>query len=334
MKKYHYFLLFAYSTLVICAIVLIVLNSLSISLRSIFSNIWILEQFFFSLIFSIFSVSILLLFIWMLIDERSKRSINQNLRKILNNQKIKVETDSEIDSNLIRLSQKMSQISVHLQSSKNERILNSQEIVKQERKRIARDLHDTVSQELFASSMILSGLSHNLSAFSTDDLSLQLKTVEEMLQHAQNDLRILLLHLRPVELENRSLLDGLGMILKELIDKSELEVVFEENIGMLSKMIEDNIFRIAQEFISNTLKHARATCLEVYLYQTETEIQLKMIDNGIGFNIDDVTDLSYGLKNIKDRVEDLAGNLKLISSLNHGVSMEIHIPILERKTAK
>lgn len=162
-------------------------------------------------------------------------------------------------------------------------------------------------------------------------LKLQLTTVEELLQNAQNDLRILLLHLRPTELENRSLSEGFDMILKELTDKSNIEVVYQKDIGQLPKTIEDNIFRIAQEFISNTLKHAKATRLEVYLNQTETELQLKMIDDGIGFDMDEVHDLSYGLKNIEDRVDDMAGTVKFLSQKDKGVSMDIRLPLVKEE---
>ncbi|MDO4635326.1 MAG: sensor histidine kinase [Streptococcus sp.] len=328
MKRYHYLLLFIYSSMVVCSLVLIIFNSLDIGIEILTKDFLLTEQFFFSIIFSIFSITILLLFIWMLIDERSKRSINLNLRLILNNQKIKVENDSEINNNIIRLSKKMEHISTNLQNNKNERILNTQEVVKKERKRIARDLHDTVSQELFASSLVLSGLSQTVSTLNSDDLVSQIKIVEKMVQHAQNDLRILLLHLRPVELENKSLLQGLRMILNELVDKSELDVVFNQNLTQLPKNIEDNIFRIVQEFISNTLKHSKASKIEIYILQSKSELQLKMLDNGIGFNIDQTINLSYGLKNIKDRVDDLAGTLKILTSEGGGVSMEIRIPIL------
>ncbi len=221
-----------------------------------------------------------------------------------------------------------------LQSKENSRILKSQEIVKQERKRIARDLHDTVSQDLFAASMVLSGIAQNVSQLDVDQVGSQLLAVEEMLQHAQNDLRILLLHLRPVELENKTLSEGFRMILKELTDKSDIEVVYHESILTLPKKIEDNIFRIGQEFISNTLKHSQASRLEVYLNQTENELQLKMIDNGIGFDMDSVYDLSYGLKNIEDRVEDLAGNLQLLSQPGKGVAMDIRLPLVNQSEDK
>lgn len=331
MKKQHYLFFLFYSSVIILFIIFIVLNSLGLKLRTLLKDFWVAEQFAFSVFFLILSITVLLLLLWMILDDNSKRSINQNLRRILNNQPIKTDQDNEINLNLTRLSKKMNHLTTSLQNTENSRILNSQEIVKQERKRIARDLHDTVSQELFASSMILSGVSQSLDHLDKKQLKLQLTTVEELLQNAQNDLRILLLHLRPTELENRSLSEGFDMILKELTDKSNIEVVYQKDIGQLPKTIEDNIFRIAQEFISNTLKHAKATRLEVYLNQTETELQLKMIDDGIGFDMDEVHDLSYGLKNIEDRVDDMAGTVKFLSQKDKGVSMDIRLPLVKEE---
>lgn len=328
MKKNDYFLFLLYAAVIIFAIIFVVLTSLNINIWKLFSNIWVLEHFLFTVVLLTFSIAVLLLLLWYILDDNSKRHINQNLRRILNNQSIRVVEDSEININLARLSKKMSHLTTSLQNTENSRILNGQEIVKQERRRIARDLHDTVSQELFASSMILSGLSQNLTQLPQEQLQDQLKVVEEMLQHAQNDLRILLLHLRPIELENKSLSEGFDMILKELTDKSNIEVVYRKNIDKLPKKVEDNVFRIGQEVISNTLKHSKATRLEVYLNQTENELQLKMVDNGIGFDMDESHDLSYGLKNIKDRVDDLGGTLQLLSQPDKGVSMDIRLPLV------
>ncbi|MCC9749863.1 sensor histidine kinase, partial [Streptococcus agalactiae] len=287
MKKHHYFLAFFYGSVIIFAICFVIIDSLGVNLVHLYqtSRLWLIEQLIFSIFFLSLAVTILLLLTWFLLDDNSKRQINHNLRRILNNQSINVTDDgTEISTNIQRLSKKMNLMTASLQSKENSRILKSQEIVKQERKRIARDLHDTVSQDLFAASMVLSGIAQNVSQLDVDQVGSQLLAVEEMLQHAQNDLRILLLHLRPVELENKTLSEGFRMILKELTDKSDIEVVYHESILTLPKKIEDNIFRIGQEFISNTLKHSQASRLEVYLNQTENELQLKMIDNGIGFD--------------------------------------------------
>lgn len=337
MKKHHYFLAFFYGSVIIFAICFVIIDSLGVNLVHLYqtSRLWLIEQLIFSIFFLSLAVTILLLLTWFLLDDNSKRQINHNLRRILNNQSINVTDDgTEISTNIQRISKKMNLMTASLQSKENSRILKSQEIVKQERKRIARDLHDTVSQDLFAASMVLSGIAQNVSQLDVDQVGSQLLAVEEMLQHAQNDLRILLLHLRPVELENKTLSEGFRMILKELTDKSDIEVVYHESILTLPKKIEDNIFRIGQEFISNTLKHSQASRLEVYLNQTENELQLKMIDNGIGFDMDSVYDLSYGLKNIEDRVEDLAGNLQLLSQPGKGVAMDIRLPLVNQSEDK
>ncbi|HEN7300325.1 TPA: sensor histidine kinase [Streptococcus agalactiae] len=337
MKKHHYFLAFFYGSVIIFAICFVIIDSLGVNLVHLYqtSRLWLIEQLIFSIFFLSLAVTILLLLTWFLLDDNSKRQINHNLRRILNNQSINVTDDgTEISTNIQRLSKKMNLMTASLQSKENSRILKSQEIVKQERKRIARDLHDTVSQDLFAASMVLSGIAQNVSQLDVDQVGSQLLAVEEMLQHAQNDLRILLLHLRPVELENKTLSEGFKMILKELTDKSDIEVVYHESILTLPKKIEYNIFRIGQEFISNTLKHSQASRLEVYLNQTENELQLKMIDNGIGFDMDSVYDLSYGLKNIEDRVEDLAGNLQLLSQPGKGVAMDIRLPLVNQSEDK
>ncbi|BAQ24892.1 sensor histidine kinase [Streptococcus troglodytae] len=329
MKKKTILMIFLYAAVTIISIVFVIINSLNLDLKSLLADWLVLEQFILSLLAAFISLTFLLLLVWMILDDNSKRHLNQNLKRILLNQAITQEDDTELGKNVNRLSHKMQQLTNNLQKTENAYIASSQEIVKKERKRIARDLHDTVSQELFASSMILSGVSHNLDQLEKKQLQTQLLAIEDMLNNAQNDLRVLLLHLRPTELEGKTLSEGLAMILRELTDKSNIEVVYKEDIGKLPKTIESNFFRIAQEFISNTLKHAKASHLEVYLYQTSSEVQLKMVDDGIGFDMDVVRDLSYGLKNIEDRVNDLAGTVKFLSAENKGVVMDIHVPIMK-----
>ncbi|MFV8213910.1 sensor histidine kinase, partial [Streptococcus pluranimalium] len=146
--------------------------------------------------------------------------------------------------------------------------------------------------------------------------------------NAQNDLRVMLLHLRPTELEGRSLKQGLEMIVQEIQDKSTITVTFKTNLKTLPKLIEDHLFRIVQEFISNTLKHAKADHLDIYLHQTERSVQLKMIDNGVGFDVEEAKKISYGLKNMEDRVTDMAGSFQMISAPNQGVTMTIVLPLV------
>ena len=102
----------------------------------------------------------------------------------------------------------------------------------------------------------------------------------------------------------------------------------QEAFQAFGSWVGKHLFRIAQEIISNTLRHAHAKHLDVYLIQSETELQLKMTDDGVGFVQDEEQELSYGLANIQERVEDLAGTLKIRSAPNKGVAIDIRIPLL------
>ena len=100
--------------------------------------------------------------------------------------------------------------------AENHSLAREEEIIEKERKRIARDLHDTVSQELFAAHMILSGVNQQALKLDREKMQTQLQSVTAILETAQKDLRVLLLHLRPVELEQKSLVEGIQILLKEL----------------------------------------------------------------------------------------------------------------------
>ena len=197
-----------------------------------------------------------------------------------------------------------------------------------ERKRIARDLHDTVSQELFAANMILSGVVAQALELEKSQIQQQLNGVSDILGTAQNDLRVLLLHLRPTELEGKSLVEGMEMIFRELKEKSDLTVDFYHNEVSIPKDMEEHLFRIVQEIVSNTLKHARAQQMDVFLHQEGKQLHLRMVDDGIGFEQEKLERLSYGLKNIQERVEDMAGTIKIRTSPQKGVAIDIRVPLL------
>ena len=329
MKKQYLFLILIYSVVVLVGVTLVVMDSFNLNFSLVFDNLSQAFHFLFNMIFVVLSLLILLYILWAIANDNSMRSVNQDLRRIINNQPVKRQGDIELDKNMMRLSHKMRKLTKDLQKTENAQALQSRDIIKKERGRIARDLHDTVSQELFAASMILSGVSQMADQLSKEDLHNQIQAVEAMLTDAQNDMRVLLLHLRPTELENKTLQEGLQMILKELTDKSNIHVVYKDMVKKVPKRIRNNLFRIDQEFISNTLKHAKASQIEVYLYQNSQEIQLKMLDNGVGYDLNASTDeMSYGLKNIQERVDEMAGTVQFLSATGKGTSIDVRVPIL------
>ncbi len=328
MTKRSILLLVWYAVLIILVVLVAILPLLGFSPFDL--SLWFSTNQFSVTIFLL--VIVLTFFLFILVETTmiaSNQMTRQKLRAIVQNRSIR--TAKEDDELLLRLSDKVRNLTKQVQLIDNQDLVKREEIVEDERKRIARDLHDTVSQELFATSMILSGLSTNLTQVPEETLAQQLGLVKEMIETAQKDLRILLLHLRPSELDGKSLVEGFEIILKEVSDKSRVEVSFQHDIEQIPVLMEEHLFRIGQEIISNTLRHAKAEHLDVYLLQHETEVQLKMVDDGVGFVQDDEKEMSYGLQNIRDRVEDMAGTLKIRTATNKGVAIDIRIPLLKGK---
>ena len=200
-----------------------------------------------------------------------------------------------------------------------------EEILSQERHRIARELHDSVSQQLFAGMMILSAINEKSEGL-PENIQKQMKLVESIINESQSEMRALLLHLRPVKLEGKSLKKGIEQLLNEL--RSKVQITIKGEISSIDTItgIEDHLFRIIQELLSNTLRHAKANNLEVYLTQNAKEISLRVFDDGIGFDSSIQKTGSYGLMNIKERVNSLGGIFKIISFPHQGTIIDIRIP--------
>ena len=329
MKKQTYILISITSLLFVVFLFRSLFNVLEIDWQYLLQDLEKTQKLvFLALIFSI-SLTFFFILFWRLIDEVSRKTVQINLKRLLAGKEVASIGDADLDASFKSLSGKLSLLTEAIQKADNQILAKEEDIIEKERKRIARDLHDTVSQEIFAAHMILSGLSQQASKLDREKMQTQLQGVTAILETAQRDLRILLLHLRPVELEQKSLVEGIQSLLKELKEKSDLKVAFKFQVVNLPKKIEEHIFRIVQELISNTLRHAQASCLDVYLYQTETELQLKVVDNGRGFEPADVDDLSYGLANIKERVEDMAGTLQLLTAPKQGLAVDIRIPLID-----
>lgn len=207
-----------------------------------------------------------------------------------------------------------------------------EEIIREERHRIARELHDSVSQQLFAATMMLSTLNEIVEETEVPEVvSRQLLMISDIINTSQSEMRALLLHLRPINLEEKSIKQGIELLLRELQTKIKIEIVWDLEDIKTQTNIEDNLFRIVQELLSNTLRHAKADVLEVYLKRMDQNIQLRVVDDGVGFDMDQKKVGSYGLNNIKERVASIGGTCRIISFKGQGTSIEIKVPILEEE---
>ncbi|WP_226581674.1 sensor histidine kinase [Halobacillus litoralis] len=206
-----------------------------------------------------------------------------------------------------------------------EREQSLQEVVVQERNRLARELHDSVSQQLFAASMMISAINQ---AEESDRVSApkQLQMVEKMIHQSQLEMRALLLHLRPVALKDKSLAEGAQELLDELTQKVPMDIHWSIETMKLDKGVEDHLFRILQESVSNTLRHAKASSLNVMLIERDRFIILRIIDDGTGFDVKEGKASSYGLQNMEERAFEIGGTLKIVSVKGQGTRLEVKVP--------
>lgn len=216
-----------------------------------------------------------------------------------------------------------------LQRLSNERIETQDKMIQEriiaERQRLARELHDSVSQQLFAASMLLSALNQN--AEEETAMTKSLLQVEKVVQQAQLEMRALLLHLRPVALHNKSLAQGLQELISELQEKVYFDIHCQLEEIVLSKAEEDHLFRIAQEALSNTLRHAKATDVELLFIARDGMAILRIQDNGKGFDIEADKSSSYGLQNIAERAIEIGCTYKIVSVPEEGTIVEVKVPL-------
>ena len=242
-----------------------------------------------------------------------------------------------IREQLTEIEEKFRQQTEHVQriatERANEREKSLQEIVVQERNRLARELHDSVSQQLFAASMLMSALTES-EQVTDEHVNQQLKLVEKMIHQSQLEMRALLLHLRPVALKEKTLQAGAEELLKELTQKVPMEIEWKIEDFEADKGIEDQLFRILQESVSNTLRHAKANSLHVLLIERDQMVIMRVIDDGIGFDMSAVRASSYGLNNMRERAFEVGGSFKIISLPHEGTQLEVKVPLVKKEGDK
>ncbi len=201
----------------------------------------------------------------------------------------------------------------------------------EERMRFARDLHDTVNQQLFVLAMRTAAVKRRLEQAGGEAALLQpeVSALEELAGQAHKQIRELILEIRPITLEQ----EGLGAALKEYVSNvAEREnLVLTDRIDISVRpaaMVGESLFRIAQESLNNISKHASAEHIEVLLILEKSQVRLKIVDDGIGFDPRGKTrPTAVGLSGIRERAEGLGGSLSIESSPGRGTAITVLIPL-------
>jgi signal transduction histidine kinase len=200
--------------------------------------------------------------------------------------------------------------------------------VLQERSRLARELHDSVSQALHSSTLLAEAGQRLAGAGDIERARGYLIRLGEISQQALREMRLLVYELRPLALSGVGLVGALQRRLDAVERRSgvEVELSIEEELG-LPAPIEEALFWIAMEALNNALKHANPTTVTVSLRKEEQRempcIELLIIDDGVGFDLDEKDgEGGVGLVSMKERIEKLGGELTVLSASGEGTHVK------------
>lgn len=209
-------------------------------------------------------------------------------------------------------------------------ILQNQEF---ERKRIARELHDSTVQNL-TSLIHKTELCSRYVDIDPIRTKLELEIMKKTLRTTINDMREMIFDLRPMSLDDLGIIPTVQRYIEQLMENSEINITFDytEDNGNIYSIIHLTLFRFIQEACNNVLKHAYAKNIKITLTNNKSEVHLIIEDDGIGFNVESYTDKAldnsnFGLSIMKERVYLLSGQIHIESKKNKGTKISIIIPM-------
>jgi PAS domain S-box-containing protein len=205
-------------------------------------------------------------------------------------------------------------------------LASREKVALEERQRLARDLHDSVSQAVYG---IALGARSAMELLSKDPAGVRepLEYVLRLSEAALAEMRALIFELRPDALER----EGLTGALKHhtAVLRARHGITVEESLAgepTTSWPSKQALYRIAQEALHNAGRHARATRVRIALSQHDNQVQLEIRDNGVGFDSEAAFPGHFGLNTMRERASELGGRLDIESRLGAGTTVRAVIP--------
>jgi signal transduction histidine kinase len=197
-----------------------------------------------------------------------------------------------------------------------------------ERNRLARELHDSLTQTLYSLTLQAEAASRELAAGATPQASEQLQTIRRTAQQALGEMRVLLFELRPPDLEAEGLVAALQERLEAVEARSGLAAeLIVEGEETFPHHVEPELYRIAQEALNNVLKHAQAHAITLSLQQSNGAIVLEVADDGRGFAMPTSQSRGgMGLGSMQERAAHLGGTLTIRSAPGAGTRVRVEVP--------
>ena len=197
-----------------------------------------------------------------------------------------------------------------------------------ERNRLARELHDSVTQSLYSVTLYAEAAARLLDARRTIEAADHLRELGTTAREALREMRLLIFELSPPALEAGSLADAIQTRLDAVEARGGLAVQYcVEGTERLGKECRQELYQIAQEALNNALKHSRAQAVKILLQFGESETRLEISDDGVGFNLAQAQKSGgLGLRSMRERVQRIGGSLAVDSIPAGGSRISVTAP--------
>jgi two-component system sensor histidine kinase UhpB len=226
------------------------------------------------------------------------------------------------ENQLLRVNEELHELSAHLQNIREE-----------ERKHIAREIHDELGQQLTGLKMDMRWLQKKLENNEPEIIE-KIAGAVQLIDETVASVRRIASDLRPSILDDLGLTDALEWHSRQVAKRSEIEVNFESSVSdlRLSPETATGLFRIYQEVITNAVRHANAQQINTKLYLENDRLIMFISDNGKGIETGQpLSGKTFGLLGIKERSNILGGSVNIQSDPGKGTAVTISIPYQKNK---
>lgn len=226
------------------------------------------------------------------------------------------------------------QIGLALETSR-QRQRDQETLILEERQRLARELHDSVSQSLYG--LVLSADVGNklLKLKAYKKLAGTLKDIGDEALQSLKEMRLMLFELRPLSLEAVGLAGALELRLSTVEERAGMDTSLEvSGKEYLPKDLDLEIYRIASEALNNSLKHARASAVRVSLSASPDQVELVIVDDGTGFNASQRRAGGIGLSSMQERSHQINGHLTIDSIPDAGTRVYLVVPLQQEENSE
>jgi PAS domain S-box-containing protein len=201
--------------------------------------------------------------------------------------------------------------------------------IMEERERLARDLHDAVTQSLYSLTLLAEASRRLIKSGELERASEYITRLGETAQETLKEIRLLVYKLRPPALEREGLVGAIQQRLGAVERRAGVKAhLIASDTIQLSAPLEEGLYRIAQEALNNALKHAKASSVTVRIVTADEHIVLEVEDNGIGINPETVDCREgMGMASMQERAKRLGGTMQVHSAPGQGTRVSVRVKI-------